>query len=70
MGRLHQVLAAMRPKCIYRPSDLAESLHMQTGEVGEILKMLLNGNMIELVESDDGYRRKAVYSTKQNDLFH
>lgn len=68
MGRVNQVLAAMRPDCVYRVCDIATICHIDTDEARRIINLLEKGGMVE-TESTDEYRRKKLVKTKQNDLF-
>lgn len=68
MSYVDKILTAMHPKCIYRPCDLAVTLHMESGEVGKILKMLERGGMVEAISTTE-YKRKKIYQTKQKRLF-
>lgn len=68
MSYINRILTAMRPQCIYRPTDLAVVTHLEVGEVAKILKMLESGGLVECIRSDE-YRRKRMYKTRQEDLF-
>ncbi|MES9841190.1 MAG: hypothetical protein ABW134_11610 [Candidatus Thiodiazotropha endolucinida] len=67
MSLSHQILTSMHPKIIYRACDIAAANHMTAGEAGKILKLLVQGGMVDEIQGD-GYRRKRLYQTKQKRL--
>jgi len=68
MSYINTIMTAMRPKCVYRPADLAESTHIPVKDVSRCLKMLEKGGMVESTNTEE-YRRKKLYTTKQKSLF-
>ncbi len=69
MSYAHRILTQMRAGCIYRPCDISAMTNIDRDTVSRILKMLARGGLVDEIRGNE-YRRKRMYSTRQNDFFH
>jgi predicted transcriptional regulator len=60
-----RVFAGMRPRCFYRPRDLAEEVKVGRSSVYRALYSLCAGQVVELVRCG----RRRLYVTRQGGLF-
>lgn len=68
MATASDVITAMKIGCIYRICDLAAQIPgASTDEVKRVINMLEKGGMVEGIMGD-GYRRKKLYTTRQQCL--
>jgi len=67
MSHTSKILQAMKPGCVYRPCDLGH-LGIDPGTVATILTQLSKGELVECMQGEE-YKRKKMYTTKQQDLY-
>lgn len=62
---IDSVFAAMRPRCFYRPRDLADEVKVGRASVYRALYSLCAGQVVDLVRCG----RRTLYVTRQGGAF-
>ena len=62
----HIVLAALKPRVIYRPIDAAQEANVKPGQARYALSRLARGGVVEVLRNKG--QRQRYYMTKQEQL--